>query len=155
MEEGAVDRMVRVVPHPQGIFDGVRRRGDLRRRNNHNAVRILRALVMPTNELLDHLFGVRIDERVSIAGNCKISGGLFEILPDGNADPPYRRYSKGPVHIEKNCLVASGAIILDDVTVGEGTLVGAGSVVSMNLPPNSISAIRPPVLLKNPRLKGA
>lgn len=97
--------------------------------------------------------GVHIDERVSIAGGCKISGGLFEILPNEDADPPYRRYSKGPVRIEKRCLLAMGAVILDDVTVGEGTMVGSGAVVSMDLPPYSITSPRPAMVLKNPALK--
>lgn len=96
--------------------------------------------------------GVHIDERVSIAGDCRISGGLFEILPGGDQDFAYRRYSKGPVRIERNCLVATGAIILDNVTVGEGTVVGAGSVVSMNIPRYTISSPRPPLMMNNPHL---
>ncbi len=93
--------------------------------------------------------GIHIDEQVSIGGGCMISGGLFEILPDEDADPPYWRYSKGPVHIEKRCMLGMGAIILDDVTVGEGTKVGSGAVVSMNLPRYSISSPRPALILKN------
>ncbi len=96
--------------------------------------------------------GVYIDEQVSIAGGCKVSGGLFEILPDQDADPPYRRYSKGPVRIERRCMLGMGAIILDDVTVGEGSMVGSGAVVSMDLPPYSIASPRPPLLLKSPAL---
>jgi acetyltransferase-like isoleucine patch superfamily enzyme len=94
--------------------------------------------------------GVYIDERVSIGGGCKISGGLFEMLMDEDADPPYRRYSKGPVRIEKRCLLAMGVIILDGVNVGEGSMVGSGAVVSMNLPRYSISSPRPAIVLKNP-----
>lgn len=94
--------------------------------------------------------GVHIDEQVCIAGACKISGGLFHILPDLDGNPPYRRYSKGPVRIQKRCVLAMGAIILDDVTVGEGSMVGSGAVVSTNLPPYSIISPRPPVVMQNP-----
>lgn len=96
--------------------------------------------------------GVHIGERVSIGGGCKISGGLFEMLGDEDADPPYRRYSKGPVHIEKRCLLAMGAVVLDDVTVGEGSMVGAGTVVSVSLPPYSISSPRPALMMNNPHV---
>jgi acetyltransferase-like isoleucine patch superfamily enzyme len=96
--------------------------------------------------------GVHIDEQVSIGGGCKISGGLFEMLPDEEADPPYRRYSKGPVRIEKRCMVGMGAIILDGVTVGETSMVGSGAVISMSLPPYSITSPRPAVVLKSPAL---
>ncbi len=96
--------------------------------------------------------GIHIDEQVSIGGGCKISGGLFEILPDGDTNPPYRRYSKGPVRIEKRCMLGMGAIILDDVTVGEGSMVGSGAVVSTNLPRYSISSPRPGLVLKNPHV---
>jgi acetyltransferase-like isoleucine patch superfamily enzyme len=91
--------------------------------------------------------GVHVGERVSIAGACKISGGLFEVLEDEDADPPFRRYSKGAIRIENRCVLAGASIILDGVTVGEGSLVGAGSVVSMSLPPYSICGARPPMLV--------
>jgi acetyltransferase-like isoleucine patch superfamily enzyme len=75
------------------------------------------------------------------------------MLPDEEADPPYRRYSKGPVRIEKRCMVGMGAIILDGVTVGEASMVGSGAVVSMSLPPYSITSPRPAVVLKSPALE--
>lgn len=96
--------------------------------------------------------GIHIDEQVSIGGGCKISGGLFEMLPDRDADPPYRRYSKGSVCIERRCMVGMGVIILDGVTVGEASMVGSGAVVSMNVPPHSISSPRPALVLRNPAL---
>ncbi|HEY9645001.1 MAG TPA: gamma carbonic anhydrase family protein [Chroococcidiopsis sp.] len=41
-------------------------------------------------------------------------------------------------HIERGCLIGIGAIVLDDVRVGEGSIVGAGSVVTKNVPPRSL-----------------
>ena len=96
--------------------------------------------------------GVYVDEQVCIAAACKISGGLFHILPNRDGNPPYRRYSKGPVRIGKRCVLAMGAMILDGVTVGEGSMVGSGAVVVANIPPYSIISPRPPMVMQNPIL---
>jgi acetyltransferase-like isoleucine patch superfamily enzyme len=41
----------------------------------------------------------------------------------------------GKVIIEKDVYIGPGCIILNDVTIGEGSVVAAGSVVSKNVPP--------------------
>ena len=39
-----------------------------------------------------------------------------------------------PVHIGKNCWIGAGAIILPGVTVGDDTVIGAGSIVTKDIP---------------------
>lgn len=41
-------------------------------------------------------------------------------------------------HIEKGCLIGIGAIILDGVTVGEGSIIGAGCVVTKDVSKRSL-----------------
>lgn len=41
-------------------------------------------------------------------------------------------------HIERGCLIGIGAIVLDGVRVGTGSIVGAGSVVTKDVPPRSL-----------------
>ncbi len=40
--------------------------------------------------------------------------------------------------IKKGASIGTGATILSDITIGENAIVGAGSVVTKDVPPNSI-----------------
>lgn len=40
--------------------------------------------------------------------------------------------------VEDDCWIGSNVIILDGVTIGKGSVIGAGAIISKNIPPNSI-----------------
>lgn len=44
----------------------------------------------------------------------------------------------GPIIIEDNCLIGDNSQILPNVTIGKNSIVGAGSIVISDVPPNSI-----------------
>lgn len=46
-------------------------------------------------------------------------------------------HQKG-ITIEDNCWIGSGVIILDGVTIGAGSVIAAGTIVTKNIPANSI-----------------
>lgn len=48
-----------------------------------------------------------------------------------------------PVRIGKNCWIGSGAIILPGITIGDNVVVGAGSVVTKDLPSNVVAVGNP------------
>ena len=50
--------------------------------------------------------------------------------------------------IKKGASVGSGAAILSNIHIGENAIVGAGSVVTKNVPPNSIVAGNPARILR-------
>ena len=53
-----------------------------------------------------------------------------------------------PIHIEKNCWIAFRATILSGVTVGEGSIVAAGAVVTKDVPPFSVVGGVPAKVIK-------
>lgn len=53
-----------------------------------------------------------------------------------------------PVTIGKNVWIGGGSIILPGVSIGDGTTVGAGSVVTKSLPPNVIAVGNPCKIIK-------
>lgn len=48
-----------------------------------------------------------------------------------------------PIHIGKNCWLGAGVIVLPGVTIGDNTVVGAGSVVTKDLPANVMAVGNP------------
>ena len=53
-----------------------------------------------------------------------------------------------PTLIKQGASIGSGATILCNITIGENAIIGAGSVVTKNVPPNSIVAGNPARLVK-------
>jgi acetyltransferase-like isoleucine patch superfamily enzyme len=55
---------------------------------------------------------------------------------------------KGGIHIGRNCWIGANTVILDGVTIGNDTIVGAGSVVAKDLPPLAIALGNPAKIIK-------
>ena len=56
--------------------------------------------------------------------------------------------AKGPVRVHKEAWIGTGAIILSGVTIGEGAVVAAGSVVTRDVPAGAIVAGNPARVIK-------
>lgn len=53
------------------------------------------------------------------------------------------------VVLKKGCCIGMGSIIMPGVTIGEGAMVGAGSIVTKDIPAWSIAAGNPAIVIKN------
>ena len=91
--------------------------------------------------------GVWLGANVTIATPCHpflASERLNQQYPDGFHDLEYSK----PVTIKKGCWIASNVTICGGVTIGENTVVGAGSVVTRDLPANCIAVGSPARVLR-------
>lgn len=48
-----------------------------------------------------------------------------------------------PVHIGKNCWIGAGVIIVPGITIGDNVVIGAGSVVTKDIPSNVVAVGNP------------
>lgn len=48
-----------------------------------------------------------------------------------------------PVHIGKNCWLGAGVVVLPGVTIGDNTVIGAGSIVTKDIPANVVAVGNP------------
>jgi acetyltransferase-like isoleucine patch superfamily enzyme len=60
-----------------------------------------------------------------------------------------------PTVVKRGASIGSGATILANVTIGENALIGAGSVVTRDVPPNTIAAGNPARPLRSLVAEGA
>jgi len=74
-----------------------------------------------------------------ISHGCRILMGTddFKDWGFGNStiDEKFRNTRRAPVHIGKFCIVGANSVVLPGVTIGEGAMVGACSVVTRDLDP--------------------
>lgn len=116
---------------------------------------------------------VEIQKNASIGNNCKISSHSFicegvtiedavfighsvtfinDMYPRataaGGALQTEADWKVDKTVVKKGASIGSGCTILANVTIGEGAIIGAGSVVTKDVPPNAIVAGNPAKFLR-------
>lgn len=86
---------------------------------------------------------IRIGNNVALAPHVRIFTATHDYSTLDLSD------SAGSVIIEDYVWIGGGAIILPGVTIGCGAVIGAGSIVSRNIPPYSIAVGNPARVIKN------
>ena len=96
--------------------------------------------------------GVRImaAEKIKIGDACMIAHGAY--ISDADWHGIYDRAepvgNTRPIVFEDNVWIGDSAIICKGVTIGKNSIIGAGAVVTKDVPPNCIYAGNPAKLVK-------
>jgi acetyltransferase-like isoleucine patch superfamily enzyme len=96
--------------------------------------------------------GVRIGsaEKITIGNNCMFANNSY--ITDADWHGIYNRIIIGntaPVSLGDNVWIGDSAIVCKGVAIGENSVIGAGSVVVGNIPPNCIAAGNPAQIIKH------
>lgn len=83
---------------------------------------------------------IYVGDYTMIAPNVVIATAGHPILPELRE----KQYQYNmPVHIGRNCWIGAGALIMPGVTIGDNTVIGAGSVVTKDIPANVVAVGNP------------
>lgn len=92
---------------------------------------------------------ITIGNHVMIGGSCKIWDTDFHpIDPEMRRKDPNKNYKSRPIVIKDNAFIGGCSIILKGVTIGQNAVIGAGSVVSKDVPDNEIWGGNPARFIK-------
>jgi acetyltransferase-like isoleucine patch superfamily enzyme len=86
---------------------------------------------------------VTIGDRVAIGANCTIVDTDFHPLDTDARQATPEVGKTAPVVIGDDAFIGMSCLILKGVTIGRGSVIGAGSVVTRSVPPGVIAAGNP------------
>lgn len=117
------------------------------RSNLHRAVFLLSPWLIRIGDNVNVQMDCFLDGRggLTIGNNVDLTPGVRILTEQHDIDSPGYDTVKKPVTIHDHAVIGSWALILPGVTVGEGAVVAAGSVVVRDVPPYTLVAGNPAV----------
>lgn len=118
-------------------------------------------LIFGNNIQLNDFVHISAIDKVEIGDNCLMAshiyisdnthgvyngGGEKESSPE--TPPDSREYITSPVKIGKNCWIGEGVIVMPGVTIGDGCVIGAHSIVNKDIPEACIAVGSPAKVIK-------
>ncbi len=98
---------------------------------------------------LNHSDLITLDDYAHVTGGCRLlchqRNLKFYHVGDNAAE---FGYTLGEIHIGKGCMIGMTTMIMPGVTIGDGAVVGAGSLVTKDIPEWTISTGRPARVVK-------
>ena len=96
---------------------------------------------------------VKIDtvypDAIFIEDGVRITTGTKILTHYLDPSIPGVHFRRGEVHIKKNVFIGVNVCICNSVTIGEGAIIGAGSVVTKDVPAYQVWAGNPARFIKN------
>ena len=96
-----------------------------------------------------HADMITLEDNVSIAGGTRLLCHQRD-FSDYYVGHDYMKlgYSVRPIVLKKGCLIGMESFVMPGVTIGEGAIVGAGSMVTKDIPAWTIATGRPAKVVK-------
>lgn len=88
---------------------------------------------------------IYVGDHTMIGPNVVIATGGHPLLPELR-EKEYQY--NAPVHIGRNCWLGAGVIVLPGITIGDNVVVGAGSIVTKDLPSDVLAVGNPCRILR-------
>ncbi|MDR3562584.1 MAG: DapH/DapD/GlmU-related protein [Negativicutes bacterium] len=88
---------------------------------------------------------------ISIGTNCNIAFGVSFVCNSHHIGPSERRAGAGlnlPITVGNGCWIGANVTILPGIEIGDGVIIGAGSVVTKNCAANGVYAGNPAKLIR-------
>ena len=83
---------------------------------------------------------IYVGDHTMFAPNVTLATAAHPIAPEYRV---YQYQYNLPIHIGKNCWLGAGVIVLPGVTIGDNSVIGAGSVVTKDIPANVVAVGNP------------
>lgn len=92
---------------------------------------------------------ITIEDNVIITNGCILLCHRRDLATYSKGqDASKLPYLYAPIHLKKGCQIGMGSIVMPGVTIGEGAIIGAGAVVTRDIPAWTIAAGSPAKVLK-------
>lgn len=85
---------------------------------------------------------------INIGANVMIASGVKLISANHDVDIRHKHVKCKPIVLKENVWIGANVIVLPSVTIGENSIVGAGSVVTKDIQSNVIVAGNPAKVIK-------
>ncbi len=92
-------------------------------------------IIIDDLEDTEQKFNLCIGDRASISPRVTF---VMHTQPNESRIVPYVNSHKGSIAIEADAWIGTGSVILPNITIGEGAVVGANSVVTRNVTPYTV-----------------
>ena len=87
-------------------------------------------------------------DRIELRDNVRCGANVLITDSDWHLDDP-RSGKPAPILIKENVWIGEGAKVLKGVTIGANSIIGAGSIVTTDIPSNVIAAGNPCKIIKD------
>jgi maltose O-acetyltransferase len=104
------------------------------------------------NVFINYGCSIAATHKIHIGSQCAIGTYVIMMDNDFHRIEPERRFERppsAPIVLEDNVWLGARVIVLRGVTIGQGCVVGAGSVVAHDIPPRSLAAGVPAKVIRS------